>query len=109
MAVRAARAALDRLRALALVDADGLRERLIGAEAAVHSRELQALALYGGEMTELADRMLADRVLAMCGPQDAPTAPLARGSRNAGLIAFAPALDVLGCGAPLGRSACTLD
>src|SRR5215475_6428091 len=104
MAVRAARAALDRLRALALVDADGLRERLIGAEAAVHSRELQALALYGGEMTELADRMLADRMLAMCGPQDSPAAALAPESRSVGLLlAFAPALDVLGCGAARGR------
>src|SRR5215470_15029449 len=109
IAVRAARAALDRLRALALVDADGLRERLIGAEAAVHSRELQALALYGGEMTELADRMLDDRTLAMCGPEDAPAAWLAPGSRGAGRLAFAPAPDVLGCGAARGRSVCTLD
>ncbi len=73
MAVGAARAALDRLllpRALGtesdggarerrLGDADGMRELLLGADAAVQSREPSALALYGGEMTERANHMLA--------------------------------------------------
>lgn len=71
VAVGAANAALERLRALMeepVVSGDGRRlERhlidagalLTGAEEALRSRELSALMLYGGEVTELADRMLA--------------------------------------------------
>ena len=120
VAVRAARAALDRLRAITLaptdghgstlerphVDADGLREVLIGAEAAVRGRELSALALYGSEMTQL-----TDRVLAVCEPdgsQAAAAAALAREAESARL-ASAPALDILACGTARSRSACALD
>jgi len=121
VAVRATRAALDRLHALTFaptggdgnrlerrhVDADGLREVLISAEAAVRSRELSALALYGGELTEL-----AGRVLAVCEPegdsQGAPAAALAPEAESARL-ALAPALDILACGTARSRSACVLN
>jgi hypothetical protein len=75
VAVGAAEAALERLRALMeepvvsadgrrlerrFIDADSLGDLLAGAEAALRSRELSALMLFGGEVTELADRMLAN-------------------------------------------------
>jgi putative transcriptional regulator len=115
VAVRAARAALDRLRVLTggdgsrlerrHVDADGLRELLIGAEAAVRSRELSALALYGGEMTELADQLLAACEL---DPPGVPAVALALESDSA-RPSSAPALDILACGAARSRSGCALN
>jgi putative transcriptional regulator len=120
VAVGAARAALDRLRVLTLaptgadgsrlerrhVDADGLREPLIGAEAAVRSRELSALALYGREMTELADRLLA--ACELDGPPGIPAVALALESESARLSS-APTLDIVACGAARSRSGCALN